>query len=1258
MRDGVVLRADVYRPDTNARLPALLERTPYSKRRAAGDNRFERMAARGYIVVVQDTRGRYTSDGVARPHDEANDGYDTVEWVAALPWVNGRVGMFGVSYSATTQLMAAPRRPPHLVAIHPSSSYNSRYDMVFQGGAFYMADGLSWNLGQAADVKRRRTDPAADRDGPIGMTPAERERFNTEWLWHLPLKSLDLPDLRRDAPGYYEMLAHPSYDDFWRTFDIESRHAEFDVPAQHLTGWYDALLNGTLRNFAGLRRNARTERARFAQRLVVGPWTHSGPTEQSTSIGDVNFGPDAGFDAERSMFDWFDHWLKDAATGVLDRAPVRLFVMGANQWRDEQEWPLARAVTTPFYLRSGGRANSLTGDGVLSREAPGTEPADRFVYDPANPVPTGARGGYSRAPSDQREVERRADVLVYTSDPLAEPLEVTGPVTARLWVATDGTDTDFTVKLVDVYPDGTARALTDGILRTRYRFSKSATAPMRPHVAEEVTIDVGATGIVFLRGHRIRVEVSSSNFPRFDRNLNTGAPFGEGAVRVATNTVLHDAAHPSRIDLPVIPAASPAARAAAGSPPAASPVLAGQAPRRRLGYTTDRFVEQDALERKFRALVSADSVSRFHRAITVRPHPAGSAGAADVVDTIARLLDAAGLDVAIREYQVWLSHPASVAIDIITPVAQALRVTEPASPLDPHTSHPELDPGYVAYSASGDVTAPIVYAHYGLPADYEALRARGVDVRGKLVLVRYGRSHRAVKVHTAEQAGAVGVILYSDPADDGIARGDTWPGGYWRTAFQLQRGNAKYSWFWHGDPLTPGEPALRRGVSRLSSERAPTLPRIPVGVLSWGEGRKIKEHLDRQAGPGAPEMRVRLKVEMRDGLRTIRNVTARVPGARRADRGLLLGTHHDAWTFGGVDPGTGAAVLLELGRTLGALRATGWRPQRTITLALWDAEEFGLIGSTEHAEAFARELREQTVLYVNTDLYTNGRLDAGGTPSLRDFVIDVARDVPEGNGTLYDAWRATEWAVQPADRRARGDAGFEVDLKPLGSGADFVAFQDFLGLPTLSLEFSATGGYGYGPYHSNYDTRYFVERVADPGFVRGAQLARLLGTVALRMGEAQLLPYRFSHYAAKLGEYAAQAAEWTATDPTPAMAGANTRLRAAVDRMAEAASAFEQASGAALAAGRLRNADRVNDLAARLEQRLLDETRPAAERWYRHVVFGWDIYSLYAGQPFPELVKALRDGRAEAARAELRGIAQRVDAVATGLTDAARLLRP
>ncbi len=566
MRDGVVLRADVYRPDAPGRYPVLLQRTPYSKNSGASAvDGFRRLAARGYVVVVQDTRGRYTSDGVANPHDEAEDGFDTIAWARSLPYADGRVGMWGGSYLATTQLQAATLQPDGLTALFPSSSYASRYDMVFQGGAFYLGDGLSWNLGQAMDVRRRVLTPGVDRDGPIGLDAEARRLLGSEWLWHLPLKTMDALDLQRFAPGYRRMLDHPSYDTFWETFDIAARHDRFEVPAFHITGWYDTLLGGTIANFTGLRARAATDTARRHQRLIIGPWTHARPTADSTSIGDVEFGPAAGFAADALRDAWFAYWLgsADARDPPMDptarydpeaTAPVRIFVMGENVWRDELEWPLRRARETAFYLHSGGSANARAGDGRLELTAPADQSPDRFTYDPGNPVPTGAAGGYSRRPSDQRTVEDRPDVLVYTTDPLDDDLEVTGHLRLVLWIASSARDTDFTATLVDVHPDGTARAINDGILRARYRRSRTTPELLTPGAPTEIAIDLGATSNLFRAGHRIRVHVSSSNFPRFDRNPNTGGPFGEDAsFRRADQTVFHDAARPSRLILPVIP---------------------------------------------------------------------------------------------------------------------------------------------------------------------------------------------------------------------------------------------------------------------------------------------------------------------------------------------------------------------------------------------------------------------------------------------------------------------------------------------------------------------------------------------------------------------------------------------------------------------------------------------------------------------------------------------------------------------------------
>jgi putative CocE/NonD family hydrolase len=553
MRDGIILRADVYRPDAPGRFPVLLQRTPYSK--TSGGVAARTMAARGYVVIVQDSRGRYTSDGTATPHDEAEDGHDTVEWAAALPDSNGRVGMFGTSYLATTTLQAAGHTPPHLVAIQASAAYSHRFaDLVYQGGAFYLEDGLAWNLGQAADVMRRTMSPESDRDSAVGMTPHQQTLFRQSWLWYVPLEQFDALDLRRFAPGYFDMLAHPTDDSYWAPSNIAARFERFDVPALHIVGWYDVFARSTIANFVGLRAQARTERARRSQRLIVGFWPHAQPGPRETRVGDVDFGPAAAIDLGALRTQWFDCWLKNADCEPAQRAPIRLFVMGDNQWRDEAEWPLARARTTAYYLHSGGRANTRDGNGTLSTEPPASEPHDRFIYDPWDPVPTGPARPYSRLPADQRETESRPDVLVYTSEILRDAVEVTGPIEVKLWIASSARDTDFTVKVVDVFPDGTARLLTDGILRTRYRHSNTALQLLSPGQPTELTINAGVTSNVFKVGHRIRLEVSSSNFPRWDRNPNTGRVIAkESELQRAEQTIFHDAARASRLMLPIVP---------------------------------------------------------------------------------------------------------------------------------------------------------------------------------------------------------------------------------------------------------------------------------------------------------------------------------------------------------------------------------------------------------------------------------------------------------------------------------------------------------------------------------------------------------------------------------------------------------------------------------------------------------------------------------------------------------------------------------
>jgi len=549
LRDGTRLATDLYRPAGAGRYPVLLQRTPYGKALAFNMLNPLRAVEAGYVVAIQDCRGRFASEGTFEPFFcDIDDGYDAVEWCAAQPWSSGRVGMYGMSYVGATQWLAAIAAPPHLTAIFPALTAADYYDgWVYQGGAMYLAFAAAWAAQFLAipQLDRLGLDAAAVKAAE-GRIMAMLERLR-KTLSHLPLGDLPLLAGERLAPYYRDWVDHPDADAYWQRVEISAHHDQVKVPAFGLGGWYDLFQAGPPRNFAGLREHAATELARTGQKLLIGPWAHAAPS--IAQVGEVNFGWEATVAIEELQLRWFDHWLRDIDTGIMAEPPVRLYVMG-HGWRDEQEWPLARTVYTPFYLHSAGRAQSLDGDGRLSTEPPAGEPPDVFLYNPVNPVPTIGAGGIH----DQRAAERRTDVLVYSTPPLPEPVEVTGPVQLVLHAASSAPDTDFTAKLVDVAPNGYARNLCDGILRTRYRTGQSQPQPLQPGVPYALTVDMLATSNAFAAGHQIRVELSSSNFPKFDRNPNTGEPAGTACKLVpAMQTVYHDAEHPTHLLLPVIP---------------------------------------------------------------------------------------------------------------------------------------------------------------------------------------------------------------------------------------------------------------------------------------------------------------------------------------------------------------------------------------------------------------------------------------------------------------------------------------------------------------------------------------------------------------------------------------------------------------------------------------------------------------------------------------------------------------------------------
>ena len=553
MRDGTNISTDVYMPAEGGPFPTLMTRSPYGKYSEATVLRHIYQAQKGYAVVSQDVRGRFDSEGEFYPFiTEATDGHDAVEWAASQPWSTGKIGMYGGSYLGFTQWQAAQGNSPHLAALVPEVAYSNLYhNWVYTGGAFQLGFDLSWGLAASARTHQRRY-----------LWVPEEIHLNSSW-WHLPLITSD-EAMGRKSKLWRDWINHPSYDDYWRSMSpVDEHYSEIEVPAYSLAGWFDVFLQGALNNFMGMTEHGKTEKARRHQKILVGPWIHFIANRESwRKTGDIDFGPNAVMNLYEEENRWFDYWLKGIDNGVVDEPRVKLFVMGVNKWREADEWPLPETQYTPYYLHSEGNANSLFGDGVLSSAPPEEETPDEYVYDPEHPVMT--IGGstccaeifvpVSMGPRDQRPNEYRPDVLVYQTPPLDRDIEVTGPVKLVLYASSSARDTDFTAKLVDVYPGGYAMNVAQGIQRARYRDSWEDPSLLEPGRVYEYTIDLWSTSNCFQKGHRILVEVTSSNFPQFDRNPNTGNTFGQDAeLQKANQKVFHDREHQSHILLPVIP---------------------------------------------------------------------------------------------------------------------------------------------------------------------------------------------------------------------------------------------------------------------------------------------------------------------------------------------------------------------------------------------------------------------------------------------------------------------------------------------------------------------------------------------------------------------------------------------------------------------------------------------------------------------------------------------------------------------------------
>jgi putative CocE/NonD family hydrolase len=539
MRDGVNLSADIYYPGEGRVFPTLLIRTIYDKQEPRYVAWTPRFVASGYAVVMQDCRGRHDSDGEWEPYvHEASDGYDTQQWIGAQSWSDGNMGTFGISYVGFTQTLPSVFRSPHLKALVPIASQQDNFGHFYVDGALQLHVAMFFLNMTGRTMKRQAL-----------------SLLNWDELWRrLPLVSA-LDDIT-DLAFYRKVIQHCTFDEFWKAFSLREKYEEVDTPAYFITGWYDNLVHEAFKLYSGWSSRARSKRTREKTKLLVGPWSHQN-IGSAEDFGSIGFTASAAMDIVGEQLRWFDERLKKKNTGIDEEAPIHLFVMGENVWRHENAWPLERARLTPYYLHSRGAANSQFGDGTLSTELPGDESPDRYVYDPSDPVPS-LGGPYmllvNSGPWDRRPVQRRDDVLVYTSELLESDLEVTGPITVNLYASSTALDTDFTATLVDVHPCGKAIILCEGLVRARFRKSIEDPTLIEPGRIYKYEIHLWETSNMFKRGHRVRVEVSSSNFPRFDRNLNTGnRPGMDAQMGIAEQTVYHDRKYPSRINLPVVP---------------------------------------------------------------------------------------------------------------------------------------------------------------------------------------------------------------------------------------------------------------------------------------------------------------------------------------------------------------------------------------------------------------------------------------------------------------------------------------------------------------------------------------------------------------------------------------------------------------------------------------------------------------------------------------------------------------------------------
>ncbi|MBI1797544.1 MAG: M28 family peptidase [Candidatus Eisenbacteria bacterium] len=723
-----------------------------------------------------------------------------------------------------------------------------------------------------------------------------------------------------------------------------------------------------------------------------------------------------------------------------------------------------------------------------------------------------------------------------------------------------------------------------------------------------------------------------------------------------------------------------AAFAALNATPLDLATAAGEDAARISGFRAGDVAAERAREAQVAATTRPDTLRRHLRILTEEPHVAGTPADLKTAEYVRQRLAAYGWDAHIEAVPVYLNYPGEPVLEMIEPSREPLAVREHGAAWDKDAYDSEVFSAFHGYGADGEVTAQVVYGNYGDVDDLKRLTDLGIDLHGRIVLVRYGRIFRGLKVRNAERAGAAGVIIYSDPLDDGFARGDAYPRGQARPSDAIQRGSVQFLSEAPGDPSTPGWPSAPN-AKRVAREAMQGVPKIPSIPIAWAEAQKIMEALEGPVAPtgwqgalpltyhvGPGPAKIHLKTEQHYAIRPIWNVIAKLAGRESPDQWIMCGNHRDAWTYGAIDPNSGTITLLEMARGIGELAKKGWKPRRTIVLASWDGEEYGLLGSTEWCEANAVTVGANVAAYINVDVAVSGKdFRANGTHQLRDALVEVLGEVPDPgrNVSVAKSWRdrgftdgKADWSRLNRERRWRGEPErpFQMDVTPLGSGTDYTAFIDHLGVPSLDVRFEGN----QGSYHSMYDDFEYLDRVVDPGYAYHRAMVDVWSRLTLRFAEAEVLPLHYSSTATFVLDEL-RAIEDRADDANAGVEDAAKRLtadvapaRTAATRLLDAARVFEQRSDQALAGGAwpAGSAAAANAALIKVERAFLGAGLPS-RTWFRHEIYAPGINTGYAGVPLPRLGQAVLDKDPAAYREGVEPLRQAIER-ATAVLEAAK----